>query len=335
MKVVITGGLGFIGRMLARSLVDRGELTGPSGRLEPIDSVVLLDAAGAALPPELKGEVQVAEGDISDAEFVRSAVDREDVSVFHLAAMVSAGCEEDFDRALGVNLDGTRAVLETCRSLGSRPRVVFASSIAGFGGEAAQAVVSDMTKMTPETTYGMTKVIGELLVNDYSRKGFIDGRSARLPTVVIRPGRPNAAASSWVSGLFREPLAGKECVVPVEPSTRVPLSGYRTVVENLIRLHDADETKLGKDRGYSLPALNPSAEEMIATVKLIGGPSVGPFRIEPNAAIAAIYQGWAQFSSFDRATAVGLVRDENLRQIIEAYVEDFGSTPSPGEPEDR
>ena len=163
---------------------------------------MLLDAAGAT---GLDHRAQVAIGDITDPEVVRAVVDRDDTSVFHLASMVSAGCELDFDGALAVNLDGCRAVLEACRPR-SRPRLVFSSSVAAFGGLGPEEVASDSTKVTPQTTYGVTKAICELLVNDYTRKGFVDGRSARLPVVVIRPGRPNAAASSWVSGIFREPF---------------------------------------------------------------------------------------------------------------------------------
>ena len=192
---------------------------------------------------------QLVTGDVADAGRLREVVDQDDISVFHLASMVSAECEVDFDAALRVNLDGGRAVLEACRARGSRPRLVFSSSIAAFGGLAPSEVATDSTKLTPATTYGTTKAICELLVNDYTRKGFLDGRTARLPTVVIRPGRPNAAASSWVSGIFRERLNGEECIVPVDPGTRVPLAGYRTVVENLVRLHELGPKVLGSDRG--------------------------------------------------------------------------------------
>jgi nucleoside-diphosphate-sugar epimerase len=330
-KVVITGGVGFLGRTLARRLIERGELTGPSGAPEPIDSLVLLDAVA---PPEpfdwLKDGGALVIGDISDPELARSAVDRDDVSVFHLASMVSGGCEVDFDGALRVNLDGGRAVLEACRARAGRPRLVFSSSIAAFGGPGMSEVVSDTTKLTPETTYGMTKAICELLVNDYTRKGFLDGRSARLPTVVIRPGRPNAAASSWVSGVFREPLNGEECVLPVEATTSVPLSGYRTIVENLIRLHEVDGGDLGADRALNLPALDVTAAEMIEALRRSADRPLGPIEIRPDPFVMGIYRGWAQRSSFARATALGLARDTGLDSIIHAYIEDFLGGPEPG-----
>ena len=206
MKVLITGGTGFLGLMLARRLLSRGELTGPSGKPEAIDSVVLLDAvAPASRPDGLDSRVEIRSGDISETGLVTSLVDRRDISVFHLASMVSYGSELDFDGAMRVNLDGGRSVLEACRRQAQGCRLVFTSSIAAFGGDAMPDVVSDNTKLTPETTYGTTKAICELLINDYARKGFVDGRTARLPTVVIRPGRPNAAASSWVSGISASP----------------------------------------------------------------------------------------------------------------------------------
>lgn len=326
MKVLITGGAGFLGRMLAASLLRRGELTGPDGHLQAIDSLMLLDSwASPAAVVGLGPEVELVEGDVRDAALLGSLVDRDDVSVFHLASMVSSACEVSFDRALDVNIGGARAVLDACRARHSQPRLVFTSSIAAFGGEAVEGTVSDTTKLTPETTYGSTKAICELLVNDYTRKGFVDGRSARLPTVVIRPGRPNAAASSWVSGLFREPLSGQECIVPVDVATRVPLSGYRTVVENLVRLHEVRGDALGSDRGCNLPALNPSAEEMIATLRRVTNRPLGEIRLQPDPAIMAVFGTWAQQSSFARAVALGLACDINLEEIIEAYLQDFGS----------
>jgi nucleoside-diphosphate-sugar epimerase len=324
MKVVVTGGSGFLGRTLAVTLLQRGELRGPSGRAEPIDSLVLFDAVG---PQETVGagddRVEVVIGDVSDADQVRVLVDRDDTSVFHLASMVSYGCELDFDAALRVNLDGGRAVLEACRSRGGSCRVVFSSSIAAFGGASMPEVVDDTTKLTPETTYGTTKAICELLVNDYTRKGYLDGRTARLPTVVVRPGRPNAAASSWVSGIIREPLNGEECVVPVEATTRVPLSGYRTLVDNLVLLHEAESSALGDDRSCNLPAIAVTVEEMIAALRRTADRPLGPITVRPDPAILEIYRGWARCSAFPRATTLGLAVDESLDRIIRTYIDDY------------
>ncbi|MBE9552262.1 MAG: NAD-dependent epimerase/dehydratase family protein, partial [Proteobacteria bacterium] len=235
MKVVITGGAGFIGLNLARSIVKRGTLTGPSGQLEEVDSILLFDQViPDSLPEGLDERAIMQAGDISDRDTVFGLVDRDDISVFHLASVVSGGGEKDFDLAMRVNLDGGRHVFEAARARKGLPRVVFASSVAVFGGRAMPKVVGDTTKQTPQTTYGMTKTIGELMVNDYTRKGFFDGRSVRLPTIFIRPGKPNAAASSFCSGVFREPLNGEECILPVKADVQMALLGYRNAVAGFI-----------------------------------------------------------------------------------------------------
>jgi D-erythronate 2-dehydrogenase len=326
MRVVITGGSGFLGGMLARALLARGTLTGPTGAQEPIDSIALLDAVGPAAEADVHPSVVSVTGDIGDGDLVRSVVDRDDVSVFHLASMVSAGSELDFDRALRVNVGGATAVLEACRARGSTPRLVFSSSIVAFGGIGVDQVVSDETKLTPETTYGTTKAICELLVNDYTRKGFVDGRSARLPTVVIRPGQPNAAASSWVSGIFREPLNGIDCVVPVDVDMHVPIAGYRTVIENLIRLHEVDGARIGSDRALNLPALDPTPRQMSAALSRASDRPLGTISYEIDPLVSAFFRGWAQHSSFGRAEALGFIRDVDLESIITGYIEDFLSS---------
>jgi nucleoside-diphosphate-sugar epimerase len=326
MKVVITGGAGFLGQVLARRLLAGGELTGASNTPEPIDELVLFDSR---VPPKmlagLDGRAELVTGDVADARRLAEVVDRDDISVFHLASMVSSECEVDFDAALAVNLDGCRAMLEACRARGSGPRLVFTSSIAAFGGLAASEVATDSTKLTPETTYGTTKAICELLVNDYTRKGFVDGRSARLPTVVIRPGRPNAAASSWVSGIFRERLNGEECTLPVDLGTRVPIAGYRTVVENLVHLHELDNDALGSDRALNLPALELTAQEMIDGLSAAVRGPLGPVSLRPDPAVQAIFATWAQHASSERAIDLGFLRDGGLAEIVASYMEDFGS----------
>src|SRR5579871_5621043 len=224
MKVIITGGGGFLGSQLCQKLLQRGQLTGPSGSPEEIREIVLLDAVFHR--PAGDPRVRQATGNISDRDTVFSAIGSDSaVAIFHLASMVSGECEERFDDALRVNLDGGRNVFEAARAVPGRPRVVFASSIACFGGEAMQDPNTDRTKLTPQTTYGMTKAICELMVIDYSRKGFFDGRSARLPTVIVRPGKPNAAASSWASGMFREPLHGETCRLPIRREQCHPMTG--------------------------------------------------------------------------------------------------------------
>jgi len=320
---VITGGSGVIGTMLAERLLHLGRLAGPSGRPEPIDSLVLLDVAEPRRPLH-DPRVRYVTGAVTDAELLRAVLDHRQVCVFHLAAMVSAGCEADFDGALRTNLDGTRAVLEAARATGGVPRVVFTSSIAAFGGDAAAGTVSDATKLTPETTYGMTKALGELLVNDYTRKGFVDGRSARLPTVIIRPGKPNAAASGWVSGLFREPLDGLPAVVPVDLDTRHPVTGFRTLIDNLVRLHEADGDDIGADRSVNFPALSVTPRQMVEALRAVTpGRRLGPVTHRPDPSIERIFAGWAKHSSFDRAIRLGLRADEAIETIVLQYIDDF------------
>ena len=325
MKVVITGGTGFIGRMLARAILDRGALTGPSGAQEEIDAVTLFDAVEPTVPLEgLDDRAEIAIGDISDKDLVAGLVDRDDISVFHLASVVSGGGEKDFDLAIRVNLTGGLNVLEAIRARAGAPRLVFASSIAVFGGSVMPAVVGDTTKQAPQTTYGVTKSIGELLINDYSRKGFLDGRAARLPTIVIRPGKPNAAASSFASGVFREPLNGEPCALPVKLDTVMPLLGYRSAVAGFIALHEADATALGDDRTINFPSHAATVEQMIAALRRVAGNRrLGEITVGPDPAIEAIVATWATETEFAGATALGLPREAGLDEIVEAYIEDF------------
>jgi len=329
MKVVVTGGTGFLGLGVARALLKRGVLAGPGGAAEPIDEMVLFDAARPATTPAgLDGRTTIIAGDIADRDRVAKLIDRDDVAVFHLASVVSAGAERDFDGALRVNVRGTRNVLEALRARAGarRPRLVFASSVAVYGGVSPDAV-SDATRETPATTYGMTKAIGELLVNDYARKGFVDGRAARLPTVIVRPGPANAAASGFASGVFREPLAGVDYALPVAPSTRIMVIGARNAVAGLIGLIEADGAALGGDRAVALPNRAYSVAEMIAAMEKVAaerGIRPGAVRPAPDAAVEAIVGSWPLRMDDRRARALGLAADESLEGIVRDYIEDFG-----------
>jgi len=327
MKIVITGGLGFIGLNLARAIIERGTLTGPSGSQEEVDSILLFDQfVPDSLPEGLDGRVTMQAGDISDRDTVFGLVDRDDISIFHLASVVSGGGEKDFDLAMRVNLDGGRHVFEAARARNSLPRVVFASSVAVFGGSAMPKVVGDATKQTPQTTYGMTKTIGELMVNDYTRKGFFDGRTVRLPTIFIRPGKPNAAASSFCSGVFREPLNGKECILPVRTDVQMALLGYRNAIKGIIGLHEADSSAVGDDRAVVLPCVTYTVAEMLEGVKRVAAANniaPGPITIHPDPAIEKIVAGWATHSEAPRAEALGLPNDESLDRVIQDFIDDF------------
>ncbi len=331
MKVVITGGLGFLGLGIARKLIEREESRKAevlTGKQQEVESLVLFDVAVPdTLPDGLNDRVSMVAGDISDSTQVTALIDQDDIAVFHLASVVSAGGEKDFDLAMRVNLDGGRNVLDACRARKSTPKVIFTSSLAVFGGNAMPDTVTDMTRVVPETTYGMTKAIGEIMINDYTRKGFIDGRAARLPTVIIRPGPPNAAASGFASGVFREPLAGTEHVLPVGMDTKMMVIGYRKAVAGLIGLLDADGDDIGPDRVVGLPNTVYSVAEMIAALEQAAkhkGISLGPITQTPDAAVEAIVTSWPLAMEATRAKALGLPGDENLQAIIEEYLEDFG-----------
>ena len=329
MKVVITGGTGFIGRRLAQRILEIGQLTGPSGGPEEVDELILFDAVEPPGPIDgLDGRAQVVIGDITDRDLVFGLVDRDDISVFHLASIVSGGAEKDFDLALSVNLMGGLNVFEACRARAARPRLVFASSVAVFGGSDMPTVVSDTTKQTPQTTYGMTKTIGELMINDYTRKGYLDGRAARLPTIIIRPGRPNLAASSFASGVFREPLNGEPCPLPVGLGVSMPVLGYRSVVEGFVGLHEAAFEAMGDDRAVNLPSLSVTVQEMIdALMRVAGDRPLGEITVEPDPRIEAIVATWPFESDATRATALGLPCDDSLDAIVAAYIEDYVDEP--------
>ena len=331
MKVIITGGGGFLGSQLCSKLLQRGELTGPSGAPEKIREIVLLDAAFRGPPTDSR--VRHVQGDIGDRATVFAAIGREPAtSIFHLASMVSGECEERFDDALRVNLDGGRNVFEAARALaaatGVRPRVVFASSIACYGGEAMADPNTDLTKLTPRTTYGMTKAICELLINDHARKGHFDGRSVRLPTVIVRPGKPNAAASSWASGMFREPLNGEPCALPVRREQQHPMTGYRTVIDSFVALHEVPAAKLGGDRAYVLPAHRVTPILAAATLQQVAaerGLKLGPIVDAFDARIQGIVSNWPVSVDGARAIALGLPQPPDLKTIVEQYLEDFGA----------
>jgi nucleoside-diphosphate-sugar epimerase len=317
MKIVITGGCGFLGVGIARKLMDRPE----------IDSLVLLDAhVPDALPNGLDDRVTMVEGDISDRVQVAAIIDRDDIGVFHLASVVSAGGEQDFDLAMRVNFDGGRHILEALRARKGTPRIVLASSLAVFGGPDMPEAVTEMTRVVPQTTYGMTKAIGELMINDYTRKGFIDGRAARLPTVIIRPGAPNAAASGFASGVFREPLSGQDYVLPVAMDTRMMVIGARSAIAGLTGLMDADGEGLGADRVVNLPNNAYAVTDMIAALERVAaenGITFGPVTPKPDTAIEAIVKSWPLAMEDSRARALGLPADESLEAIIREYIADW------------
>jgi nucleoside-diphosphate-sugar epimerase len=325
MKIVITGGTGFLGLRLARQILAHGTATAPSGKKEPVDEMVLFDVVVPSSRPEgLDDRVKIVAGEIADEKAVSALIDRPDIGVYHLASVVSAGAEQDFNSALQVNLYGHLHLLEAIRKVGSKPRYLFSSSIAAYGGKALPKLVTDQTKQTPQTTYGMTKAVGELMVNDYTRKGFIDGRTARLPGVIVRPGKPNKAASSFISAVIREPLNGIDYVLPVPLDLDMPVAGYRTVVSALEALFEVDGAKLGDDRGVNLPNLDVKVTDMIAALKRVASDrKLGKIDVQPDPFVVSIVSGWPAHLDAARAENLGLPKDKSLDDIIRAYIEDY------------
>jgi D-erythronate 2-dehydrogenase len=312
MRVVITGGCGFLGQRVALQLLARGD----------VDELVLFDNANPALAMPEDERLSVQTGDIADSEAVRRVISTGTNSVFHLAAVVSGQAEADTDLGYRVNLDGTRAVLDACRALGTCPRVVFASSLAVYGG-ALPPAVGDDTPLTPRTSYGTQKAIGELLVNDYSRKGFVDGRAVRLPTVVVRPGRPNRAASTFASSMIREPLAGREAVCPVSPETVMALASPRRIVDGLLHAHDLPADAFGTSRSLQLPGFSVAVGEMAAAVRRAAGEAAyARIRWQLDLQIQEIISSWPQVLQATRAEALGFAADTGIDEVVQAFIED-------------
>ena len=319
MNVLITGGAGFLGQRLASALLERGSLSAGEG-LEPIEGITLLDVT--APPPSADPRIRPLVGDISDRSVLERAIDAGTTSVFHLAAIVSGMAEADFDLGMRINVEGTRQLLEVCRSVAARPRLVFTSSVAVFGG-ALPPTVLDTTAVNPQTSYGVQKAIGELLVSDYSRRGFVDGRALRLPTISVRPGRPNAAASSFASGVIREPLNGEEAVCPVGPDARMWLLSPSAVIESLIHAHDLPSARFGATRTLNLPGLSVTAGDMVAALGRVAGAGVARLvRWERDERIARMVDGWPGAFDAERARAMGFLGDESFEGIIRAYMEE-------------
>ena len=320
MHVVITGGAGFIGKKLASALLARGALETASGR-QTIERLTLFDVTHAEGLPEDDRVASIA-GDITDLAAVHQAIRDEVGGVFHLAAIVSANAEEDFDLGIRVNLEGTRNVLEACRALPQPARLVFASSVAVYGGDMPD-VLDDGTILTPQTSYGAQKAIGELLLNDYSRKGFVDGRALRLPTIVVRPGRPNRAASTFASSIIREPLAGEEAICPVDRDAAMYILSPRRVVAALIQAFELPPEAFGMTRALTLPGMTVSIGDMVDALRAVAGERVAArVRWQPDPVIQKIVAGWPAAFDARRARAMGFQADRDFASIVRAHIED-------------
>jgi nucleoside-diphosphate-sugar epimerase len=320
MKILITGGAGFLGQRLARKLLERGTLSLEGGKPQAITQIDLLDVVKADALQDPR--VRSLEGDIADPAVLRQAIDTDTRAIFHLAAIVSGQAEADFDLGMRINLDASRALLETCRALGHKPRVIFTSSVAVYGGNLPDTVRDD-TALNPQSSYGTQKAIAELLLADYTRRGFVDGRVLRLPTISVRPGRPNAAASSFASGIIREPLNGEPAVCPVGADTRLWLLSPRGAIQALIAGCELDADAIADRTPINLPGVSVTAVEMVQALREVAGDEVAD-RIswQADARVERIVGSWPGRWDTSRATRLGLTGDGSFADIVRAYMAD-------------
>src|SRR5580698_10122090 len=319
MHVVVTGGAGFLGSRLARELLGAGSLAVAGGAPRTLSRLTLVDRVPA--PPDLAADSRVAvvEGDLADPGFAQNALAGAEL-VFHLAAAVSGECEADFDLGLRANLQATQALLASCRTLATSPVVVFTSSLAVFGGS-AETVITDDTWPVPQTSYGTQKVMCEYLLADYTRKGFLNGRAVRLMTVSVRPGRPNAAASGFLSGIIREPLAGQRATCPVEAGTEVALASPAKAIAALLCAATASDPAWGGRTAVTMPALSVTVADMAAALAEVAGPQVSAL-IDwvPDPAVAQIVASWPTRVRAERATRLGLTPDPDFGSVIRTHI---------------
>lgn len=316
MNILIIGGGGLIGQKLAHALAQRGTLCG-----QKIQKITLADINK---PPTVDASFNVESipCDIANAASVQQAIPRDTDVIYLLAAIVSAHAEEDFQTGVNINLFGTYNVLEHCRAMGTKPVVVFTSSIAVYGGDIPDPL-GDHSFPNPQTSYGTQKATGELFINDYTRKGFVDGRAFRLPTISVRPGKPNRAASSFMSSILREPLNGQEAICPVDPDFHHYYLSPRKCIENLIKGAELDAADLGMNRVMQMPGLTLSIAQMIDAMTAVAGD--GPAKLirwDAQPEIKRIVSGWRFDIHADRAEALGLQSDDSFADNIRYYLED-------------
>ena len=319
MHILITGAAGMIGRKLTERLIIERALGA-----KPIDKLTLVDIVAPTRPIGFSDHVKTRAADLALTGVAEKAIaERPDV-IFHLAGVVSGEAETDFDKGYRVNLDGTRALLEAIRAAGDayKPKLVFTSSIAVFGAPFPDAIPDDF-HLTPLTSYGTQKAICELLLADYNRRGILDGIGLRLPTICVRPGKPNKAASGFFSGIIREPLAGMEAVLPVAETVRHTHASPRAAVGFLIHAAGLTREQLGPHINLAMPGVSCTVGEQIEALRRVAGPKVAArIRREPDQLVTRIVSGWAERIEAKRARALGFKAENSFDDIIRAHIED-------------
>jgi len=319
MHILITGAAGMIGRKLTERLIIDRALGG-----QPIDKLTLLDIVAPARPAGFSDHVKIRAADLASPGVAEKAIAERPETIFHLAGVVSGEAETDFDKGYRVNLDGTRALLEAIRAAGAgyQPKLVFTSSIAVFGAPFPHAIPDDF-HLTPLTSYGTQKAMCELLLADYNRRGLLEGVGIRLPTVCVRPGKPNKAASGFFSSIIREPLAGLEAVLPVADSVRHTHASPRAAVGFLLHAAGLTREQLGPRINLSMPGVCCTVAEQIAALARIAGPKVAArIRRAPDELVARIVSGWSERFDAQRAAALGFTAEASFDDIIRAHIED-------------
>ena len=330
MNIVVTGGAGFLGARLCRALLAHDSLVIAGAAPAPIERLTVLDRVAAPADIAADPRVATSQADLLDAAADDShPVDEADV-VFHLAAAVSGECERDFDLGMRSNLDGTLALLRRCRLSGRRPVVVFASSLAVFGSAEGYPLpdpVTDHTLPTPQTSYGIQKFACEQLIADYTRKGFLRGRPVRLPTVSVRPGRPNAAASGFLSGIIREPVSGQRARCPVGPDVAAAIISPDGAIRGLLKAATAAPEEWGAPIAVTLPAITVTPGEMVSVLERVcGAETAALVDWDPDEEIAAIVRTWPSRLVTDRAAGLGLLPDESFEAIVRSHVSEAAPT---------
>lgn len=318
--VLITGGAGFLGVSVAKRLLARS----------PAPRVVLTDIARHPRLAQVEERAEFIAADLGDPSVAHRLIGERTTHVFHFASLVSGGAEQDFPGGMRANLHATLQLLDACRVNARRPRFVFPSSIATFGGARLPPEVDDLTHQHPQNSYGVAKVMCEQFINDCSRRGYVDGRAVRLAAIVVRD-EPNSAASGFASALIREPIAGRPYRCPVSPDARMPILGLNRCIDLLVALGDCDAGPLGDFRAFNGPSISPTAAEILAAVKRVAGKrQLAPVEWAPDPRIQAIIATWPRSMRAERAAALGLAADASIDAIVRDYLASLDTAATAG-----